>query len=278
MAIRATGTDIRQLSQALANLGVARLANPAATGTGKAFELWLMFRIADRWRRRGWKVEVCDVRGQTLAPGVDFITRGSPGQIARRSETKRAGFIFVDRLRTGTSSPDRQFEMHGSLQFRGRSDALHECDIAVIPADMGDRIRGRPAGGKGQGAPVGIPPIAIECKRHVKPGPVGETREMTARLFDLSRIPTCSPVGVGQIFWPLNGTTVGWGTRFRPYRSQFGFGYYAIARSSGFTSGAKQMSIYFRLHGWGNMRGNRSVDLADELRKHIVNLTWTKVI
>lgn len=278
MATNPATSESEQFYLALEALGAARAANPFPPSAGKSFELWLMFVMAAIWQRRGWRLELRNGAGAALGPADGFVTRGAPGQIAR-SHADEAGYIFVETNKPGIPRAHRQFELHGSLQFIGRSAAMHECDIALIPDEVGSIIRARATRLPGTGAPFGLPPAAIECKRHVNAGAVGEMREQVARLFDLTRVINCPPSGYGQLYWEASGSPAPskWGRRYSAYRDQFYDGYYALARSSGFSSGATLMSAHFNVHAWGNMTLLRVGRLAKAIQTHIAAMSWAKI-
>lgn len=277
MATSATGASAeeQEFFTALASLGAARSVATYPTEPGKAFELWLEFRLADYWSRHGATVELLDGAGNSLAPNAGFVTRGNPGHIARANAAK-PGSIRVN-FRPGVldamGNPVAEYELHGSVQFHGRSAALHECDISLIPADLARRIRARPLG-YAAGYAAGLPPVALECKKHKKSGPVGEAREMVARLFDITRVRDVVPKHWGQLFWPVNGPSVGGGCRYIRYRDQFQDGYYAIVRSAGFTRGALRLNQHYNIHSWGNMRGSRSDFLAAAIQSYLCATPW----
>ena len=97
MATSATAatTEEQQFYAALASLGAARSTATYPTQPGKAFELWLTFRMAAYWSRQGAYVELLDGAGIALAPGAPFVARNNPGQIAR-ANANRPGSIRVD--------------------------------------------------------------------------------------------------------------------------------------------------------------------------------------
>ena len=270
-----TSAEERQFYAALRSLGAARATATYPTEAGKAFELWLAFRLAAYWSRHGAIVDLLDGAGNILAPGDPFVTRDAPGHIARANAAK-PGSIRVD-FQPGVTDaggvPIAEYELHGSVKFHGRSTALHECDISLIPAELGRRIRNR-GDGPDEGYAAGLPPVALECKKHKKDGPVGEAREMVARLFDITRVSTTSPAHWGQLFWPVGAPTIGGGCRYRFYRHQFQDGYYAIVRSSGFNAGAIRLNYHYKIHSWGRMRGARSEALARDIRAYLHATPW----
>lgn len=229
----------RQFRAALASLGAARRATPWPTAPGKGLELWLLFKIAEHLKSSGWTVSLCDGAGATLAATSPFLTRAQPGPIAP-SAAGAAGFILVDK--PAGLLPAEDFELHGGLQYRGRSGACHECDVTALPADIGRQIR---SGGGGR--PWGMPPVAVETKHHKGDGSLGEAREKLARVFDLTYVRLCHPRNSWQVFWTNVAGSIGWGSRYHWYKDRFRNGVYAIARSTSFQPGAERLLDHYKL-------------------------------
>lgn len=168
-----------ELLESLQNFGLAYGPAAVPLANGKALELWLMLKLAEGAKKDGWTVDLCDGAGAVLAAGAPFRPRGQHGKIARAS-SNGPGFI-----RLSKGKPDGTtivVELHDSLQWNGRSDASHECDLSVIDAGVAQALRTN-----GGGHPIGLPLIAIECKDKDSPGPIGDVREQVARLFDLTQ-------------------------------------------------------------------------------------------
>lgn len=267
----------REFYAALGRLGGARAKNPYPIEPGKAFELWLAFRMAAYWQHNGAIVELLNGAGNLLAPGDEFVVRGGPGLIGR-SDVKNPGSIrinFQPNILNPDDTPVASYELVGSLQFHGRSAALHECDIALVPSQICAAIRRRPINLK-VGYPSGRPPVALECKKHAGDGPIGEAREMLARLFDLTRYPTLPPRYWGQLFWPYDTPSYGGGKRPKLYREAFEDGFYAIVRNKGFHSGAISLCTHYRVRTWAKMKGRRANDLALAIKNHLAAHAWTE--
>src|SRR3546814_11624707 len=74
---------------------------------------------------------------------------------------------------------DRRFELRGSVQWKGRSDAKHEIDVSMLPASIGEAIRNN-----GGGYPHGLPIVAVECKDKTGYGPLDERRRTLACMYE----------------------------------------------------------------------------------------------
>lgn len=224
----------QQFEDALDALGADRRSTPLPSAPGKGLELWLMMVVAEAFNGRpGWSATLRDGSGAPLASTDAFESRAQPGRIAN-SNPQAPGFVRLD----GPGA--KAFELHGSLQFVGRSHGRHEIDLSIIPAHIGAAIRAH-----GGGRPVGLPVAGVECKHHVSDGTIGEMREKVARLFDLTFLSQAYPANGVQLFWPRNAPLAVWGWRSNAYRTMFGRGLFGIARSSEFQSGAKALSDYF---------------------------------
>jgi hypothetical protein len=227
-----------QLETALVALGMSRASTTLPSAPGKALELWLVMRIAAHFKAQpGWAATLCDGAGSPLAASMPFLMRAQPGPISARLASA-PGFVQITRAAT-PGAPAMAFELHGSLQFTGRSSARHELDISVITDRVGQAIR---TGGGGR--PVGLPIASVECKHHVADGPLGEVREKVARLFDLTFLDGVYPRNGHQLFWP-GDPAAHWGTRDTRYIDVFGANLCGIARSTGFQIGAERLADHY---------------------------------
>lgn len=120
-----------------------------ATGAGRIFELYIMTGIASEMQNRGFEVWLQRSDGTRILPGDPnriFIQRGRAptGIPAASAGPGNASAIGLRRLPTGDT-----WELWNGIQFRGRSGADHEIDIALVPAAVGNALRatgGRPFG------------------------------------------------------------------------------------------------------------------------------------
>src|SRR5437868_504640 len=121
-------------------LGRFRAANAAAavpTSAGKALEARLLMRLATAARRtRRWRVSLRQGNGSRLPPNASFQLPTYQSGV-QASSLSSPGFILLRRR----STPLVKLELHCSLQWKGRSDATHECDVSVIPFDVAQALR-----------------------------------------------------------------------------------------------------------------------------------------
>jgi hypothetical protein len=221
--------------------GVATLQN--ANGAGRIFELFIMTGVAARLQNLGFDVWLQRSDGTRINSGdADrrFIQRGGAptGVQSATAGPDNASVIGFQR------SPNRRrWEIWNGIQFRGRSNALHEIDIAVVPWEIGDALR------QAGGYPQGRPRVAIECKDVGQAGSLDEMRAFVARLYDLTvlyshrnylnfptPVPVISPGNLGPN--PFYTARV---TYWQENRRTFD----AIARRTGFVTGAAPMTDYY---------------------------------
>lgn len=221
----------------------------AAAGSGRLFELFLVTGIAFRLQQRGLDVWLQRSDGTRIAPtDLDrrYIQRGgAPSGLA--PATAGAGNASVIAFMT---SAGRGWEIWNGVQFRGRSWALHEIDIAVVPAEIGDELR------LTGGVPFGRPRVAVECKDVGLAGSVDEMRAFVARLYDLTILEVHCP------FYPLPpppfqsiypGNLGGHPFHGAPktYLHENGRTMNVVARRTGFRSGSVAMTSYYRVEPRG---------------------------
>ena len=131
------------------------------------------------------------------------------------------------------------WELLNGVQFRGRSAARHEIDIAVVPESVARALRSSPAGGR--------PRVSIECKDAGTSGSVDEMRTFVARLYDLtllhshhSYLPVADPPRVIHPGAPPESV-------HRPvisYRQENHRALNVLARRTGFVRGTAALSDY----------------------------------
>lgn len=152
-----------------------------AGGAGRAFELFVMTGIARELKARGFSVWLQRSDETRIAPSDRdraFIQRGgAPTGVAGKGQGDQNASVIGFRWRHRPA-----WEIWNGIQFKGRSGALHEIDLAIVPASVGSALRNRGAGGY----PTGRPRVAIECKDVEAAGSVDEMRAFVARLYDLS--------------------------------------------------------------------------------------------
>jgi hypothetical protein len=74
------------------------------------------------------------------------------------------------------------YEILNGVLFRGRSGALHELDISVVPHLLAEALRAAAV----EGFPFGRPRIAIECKDVGATGTPDEMRSVVSRMYDIT--------------------------------------------------------------------------------------------
>ena len=238
----------RELRNLLRQFRAAHTWSVLPSGTGKALEAWVMMRMAGAASAHGWTVRLHGGDGNPLPSGADFLFRTQPGPIKKASIAAVGYVALTVPTITPTSSPtgapasaSDTFELHGGVQWRGRSGARHECDISLLPADVGIAIRGTAGGGY----PRGLPIVAIECKDKTSDAPPDEMRQTLARLFDLACIQQSWDGAPHRIFDEAG--VAGWGGRVPQYRPFFAAGQFAIVRASGFGLGASQLGHHYNI-------------------------------
>jgi hypothetical protein len=241
-----------------------------AGGAGRAFELFVMAGIAHELQLRGYDVWLQRSDGTRIGPSDrdrSFIQRGgAPTGIAGSSQG--AGNPSVIGFQWHHRSA---WEIWNGVQFEGRSGALHEIDLAVVPATIGQALRARNAGG----VPTGRPRIAIECKDVATPGSVDEMRAFVARLYDVTLL------RAHHAYLPFGGTPQSIhpgappGRRHQPvitYWLENRRTMNIIARRSGFVSGAAAMTGYHSVepHAGITVGSPNTAALIDDVASWIV--------
>ena len=220
---------------------VATLQN--AAGAGRAFELYVMTGIACALLARGYNVWVQRSDGSRVLPtDLDrhFIQRGgAPSGVApaMRGRNNASAIVFRRGCR-------REWVLHNGIQFKGRSSALHEIDLAILPESVARTLRNSRRGGH----PLGRPRVAIECKDVGINGSVDEMRAFVARLYDLTILHThhrhLGLAGVPKAIHPgapadsiHRPAVTYWNENRRTLN--------VLARRSGFVRGSARLSGYF---------------------------------
>lgn len=209
------------------------------TGAGKALEAWILMKLAETASLLpGWTVTLRRGDGTQLPAGASFAFPAK-GSGIRRNNVRAPGYVLLEYVDLGHQY---RFELRGSLQWQGRSGALHECDISMLPAQIGEAIRNN-----GGGHPHGLPIVLIECKDKISRGTLDETRETLARLFDLALV-TRPPTGIPcRIYETCSATSLHYGRRSSTYVSFFSKGTFGIARATGFQAGTATLSRHYHI-------------------------------
>jgi hypothetical protein len=228
-------------------LGSIASLNQAA-GAGRIFELFIMTGVAVELQNRGFDVWLQRSDGsRILATDADrtFIQRGgAPSGVPPASAGPgNASVIGLRRMSSGS-----EWEIWNGVQFRGRSGAAHEIDIAVVPRAVGNQLR------TNGGIPFGRPRVSIECKDVGHAGSLDEMRTFVARLYDLTVLQSHKPhiqiqfPGDAMGIYPGSPADAFYAARQR-YWDENRHTFNAVARRSGFASGASAMTAYYAVEG-----------------------------
>lgn len=212
-------------------------------GAGRMFELFVMTGIARKLVDEGFNVWLQRSDGTPIAPGDPdrrFIQRGgAPTGVMGVNQGPNNASVIGFRGASGQA-----WEIWNGIQFEGRSGALHEIDLAIVPRDVGETLRAQPSGG----IPVGRPRIAIECKDVGAAGSVDEMRAFVARLYDLTLLevhhnflPYALPRKAIHPGAPPGNTHEAAET----FRDENMRTLNIVARRTGFASGAMDMTQYY---------------------------------
>lgn len=170
-------SDVRNALRAI----VGRAINLShSDGPGRAFELYVMTGIARALKARGYEVWIQRSDGSRVRPADrerHFVQRGgAPTGIAPAAQGPGNASTIVFR-RGGRPA----WELLNGVQFKGRSSAFHEIDVALVPEAVASALRNSSGG-----SPLGRPRISIECKDVGTNGSVDEMRAFVARMYDLT--------------------------------------------------------------------------------------------
>jgi hypothetical protein len=168
----------RDLRNALGSFAAANGPSVVPSSAGRALEAWLMMRLARAARGTGkWRVSLRLGNGAPLPAGANFAFPTSQSGILP-SNPAGPGFVLLERI---VGNPIA-LELHGSLQWKGRSGATHELDVSMLPQSIAAPLR------TSGGHPRGLPIAAYECKDKTNSATPDEMRQTVARLFDLALV------------------------------------------------------------------------------------------
>jgi hypothetical protein len=232
-----SSTAETELRQMLRNFRAAHFGAVAPTGEGKALEAWVLMKLAHTVRQSmpTWRVTLRRGDGSLLPKGASFDLPSQRSRIQPSSPTA-PGYVLLEH----TIYTDRRLELRGSVQWKGRSDAKHEIDVSVVPADIGEAMRNN-----GGGYPHGLPVVAIECKDKGGYGPLDETRQTLARMYDLVLV--TQPVSSWSCRIYETATNTYWGRKSSRYISFFRKGTFGIVRAGSFQSGASTLAAHYSI-------------------------------
>lgn len=222
--------------------------NPAlnnAAGAGRVFELYIMTGIAVEMQNRGFEVWLQRSDGTRVLPTDSdraFVQRGGAPAAVPPASAGPGNASAIGLRRPN----DDAWELWNGVEFRGRSGARDEVDIALVPAAVGNQLR------INGGTPFGRPRVAIECKDAATSGSIDEMRTFVARLYDLTvlmghqpHLQTPPPTLAITPGSPTGNFYFARVTYWDENRHSFN----AVARQSGFSSGAIAMTAYYGIEG-----------------------------
>lgn len=243
----------RQLRKMLRSFAAANGTATLPAASGKALEAWIFMRLAMAAKASGlWSVTLRQGDGSLLPSGATFHFTMSQTGIQPWHLNSPCYVLIESRI-----EQRENFELHGSLQWQGRSFATHEVDVSAIPGSVANALRAI-----GGGLPRGLPIAAIECKDRTTTGTPDEMRQTLARMFDLVLVtPPPAPTRQCRIYAP--GTTVTWGERSKSYRAFYERGTFAIARAGLFSSGAEHLGEHYYILRCGSIYHHHGIAIAD---------------
>lgn len=233
-----------ELRRMLRNFRAAHSGALAPTGEGKALEAWVLMKLADTVRVHRptvWSVSLRRGDGTALPSGAPFSFPSQRSRI-QPSDPTAPGYVLLEHRR----HPERRLELHGSVQWQGRSGARHEVDVSVLPTTIGEALRLN-----GGGYPHGLPIVAVECKDKGGKGNLDETRQTLARMYDLVLVTRPAPGWSCRIF--ERRTYSSWGHRSSTYLGFFEKGTFGIVRAGSFQSGAGALAMHYRIGHYGDV-------------------------
>jgi hypothetical protein len=159
------------LSEIQSALGQAITPNlTAASAASDLFEAYILGLVIEAARAEGASVSYEDVRGNTP---ITFVFRTSPGHIFSTTHPYTHAMIEF---------PNKPvLEAHIGVRVAGKSEVLHECDVAVIRRDEAVTCRRN-----------GVPPrsrrvvLAVECKFYSTHLPLNLAGAFVGLVSDLS--------------------------------------------------------------------------------------------
>lgn len=230
-----------QLRALLRRLKAGHAIAAVPGGAGKALEAWAFMVLADAASGfPGWQVSLHQGDGTLLPNGNAFLFSGGPAGIS--SVVGRPCFARINRV-VGAS---RTLELHNGVQHLGRSGARHEWDIALIPHEVAQAVRGG-----NQSYPRGLPILGIECKDKASSGSTDEMRQTLARMYDLTHVSQNRQALTHRMM--DENLTMGMGRRWPVYRTNYGMGLLGILRAGGFQRGAQELSDYYHIRRFGHV-------------------------
>jgi len=245
-----TTTAETELRNILRSFRAAHGGAVAPTSEGKALEVWVLMKLAHTVHQTlsaNWQVTLRRGDGSLLPVGSNFDLPSQRSKIQPSSPTA-PGYVLLEHRRHA----DRRLELRGSLQWMGRSGAKHEIDVSVLPAQIGEAIRNN-----GGGYPHGLPIAAVECKDKGGFGPLDETRQTLARMYDLVLV--TQPISSWSCRVFETATYTYWGRKSSRYVSFFKKGTFGIVRAGQFQSGASTLASHYSIGHYPGIYDNARV-------------------
>ena len=238
-----------ELRQMLRDFNAAHSGVVTPAGAGKALEAWVLLKLAHTVRQSmntSWSVTLRRGDGTRLPIGASFDLPSQRSRI-QPNNASAPGFVSLEHR----VHLERRLELHGSVQWKGRSDAKHEIDVSVVPAAIAEAIRNN-----GGGYPHGLPIVAVECKDKSGYGTLDETRQTLARMYDLVLVTQPVPGWSCRIY--ETQTHSQWGTKSSRYIAFFRKGTFSIVRAGWFQSGAGQLADHYSIKHCSHIYSNPS--------------------
>jgi hypothetical protein len=169
-----------------------------------------------------------------LPVGADFVFPTSQSGILPANPAG-PGFVLLERIEGNPIA----LELHGSLQWKGRSGATHELDVSMLPRSIAGPLR------TSGGHPRGLPIVAYECKDRTNSATPDEMRQTVARLFDLALVTRPYPAYDCRMFEAASHQR--WGRRRTLYREFFAVGAFGVVRAGTFGPGATDLGMHYHV-------------------------------
>lgn len=240
---------LTKVGRLLDGIAGASVALQATKGAGRHFELLIIAEIADELHQRGYPLDLVSSDGtrQSASPGP-FVYRqrgGAPAPVPAISQGANGptSILFQSPI------SGAEWEIWNGVEFEGRSGGHHEFDVAIVPHALADAVRAT------GGAPLGHGWVSIECKHVSDAASPDEARTLIARIYDTTLLEThksyIRPAYVPARIYPPHPASPGYGQSAQTFRKRNEAGYAALARTTGFSSGAAALAdgYFIKRHG-----------------------------
>jgi len=122
---------------------------------------------------------------------------------------------------------------------------------------IGEAIRN-----SGGGHPHGLPIVAVECKDKGGSGPLDETRQTLARMYDLALVTQSVPGWSCRIY--ETNTLAQWGRKSTRYLTFFQKGTFGIVRTGHFQSGATTLARHYSIGHYPDIYNGGAIGFLQE--------------